>query len=154
MCTNYDYNRKIFNQKLIDAGISHGSVKYRQLSQFLNDPINSPYLQIYYLLCAGYLNSDDIIDKTQDLVDELEFITTGHYSYRKLFAIDFEWYQYFNANAWPTGQRRTSRGDYRRGVNQSLVDEIMKIKVGPPQLDLENAIIKQMEIKHAHVKQD
>jgi hypothetical protein len=150
MSRKHDHNRKAFNQIMIESGITHGSIRYEQLRNFLDDPVNSPYLQMYYLLCAGYLDINEIRNKTNDLVSEMDFIYNGHYSYRKLFSIDFGWYEYFKENAWPTGQRRTSRGDYRRGVDCEDVDVIMRIKKGPPTTDLETAIILQCQLKHAH----
>lgn len=134
-----------------ESGIRHGSVKYEQLRHFLNDPTNSPYLQLYYLLCAGYMDNDEVIKKTQDLIDELTFLYAGHYSYRKLFQLDGEWYEYFKENAWPTGQRRTTR-DERRGVDREEVDTIMRIKKGPPPVNLENAMIMLYHDRYKHIR--
>lgn len=150
MCgSKYDQNRLLFDQLMKESGISHGSIKYELLRNFLEDPVNSPYLQTYYLLCAGYLNVEDVREKTKDLIDELDFINNGHYSYRKLFTLDFGWYEYFKINAWPTGQRRLERGDRRRGVDREDVDSIMRIRTGPPPIDLETAIVVHCHEKHS-----
>ncbi len=143
---SHDYNRMQFFNIMKQYGITNGSAKYKQLSQFLYDPLNSQYLQLYYILCTGYLDIEDIQDRTADLVAEMEFstCTNGGYTYRQLFSIDQEWYNYFKENAYPLGQRRLGL-DHRRGVDKNRVDNIMKCKSGPPELPLEDAIVQECQ---------
>lgn len=143
---SHDHNRREFYNLLQRRGISHGTHKYRQLIAFLNDPVNAPYLQLYYLLCTGYLNIRDIEERTEDLLSELEFVTGHNYTYRALFRLDPEWYAFFKENAYPTGQRRC-KSDSRRGVDKIRVDSIMTLKEGPPVVTLETAIVKECQNK-------
>lgn len=143
---SYDRKRKDFQCIMKQHGITHGTTRYEQLIHFLDDPTNSPYLQSYYILCTGYLSNKEIHQRVQDLVAELEFTTEDNYSYRKLFDIDNEWYPYFKENAYPSGQRRSSY-DKRRGVDKSHIDRIMVRRRGPPVIPLEDAIVKECELK-------
>jgi hypothetical protein len=138
-----DHNRIRFINILRQYGITYDSEKYKKLSEFLYNPINSQYLQLYYLLCTGYLEGGDIEAKTIDLISELDFATNGGYTYRQLFDIDKEWYSFFKENAYPLGQRKVM--DRRRGVDKVRVDNIMACKRGPPELPLEEAIVKECQ---------
>lgn len=143
----HDRNRKYFSQVMRDNGIIHGTVAYEHLRHFLDDSDNSPYLQLYYNLCTGYFDIKEIDAMTMDLINELNFIYTEcNYSYRKLFNLDPEWYDYFKENAWPTGQRKCQ--DRRRGVDREQIDDIMRIRTGPPRIELEKAIVLQCQKRY------
>lgn len=147
MNRRYDKSRKSFDNIMKDNGIRHGTIKYEQLRHFLDDPANSPYLQLYYNLCTGYMDPSEVSERAQDLVTELEFVYGGNYSYRKLFSLDEHWYEYFKENAWPCGARKEH--DRRRGVDREQVDHIMRIKSGPPPITLERAIVLQCEKRYS-----
>lgn len=141
---SHDQSRLEFHNVLKNHGITNGTDDYQRLINFLEDPANSQYLQLYYILCTGYLPAEEVTQRTVDLIKEMRFICSGNYSYRHLFHIHPDWYQYFKENAYPCGQRRI-HCDLRRGVDKDRVDRIMKIQGGPPETDLETAIVKECQ---------
>lgn len=134
-----DRNRYYFNTILKEHGVTNGSALHSKLSDFLIHPANSYYLQHYFLLCTGFLDKEEIDNRTCDLISELKFLMDDNYTYRYLFHKDPEWYEFYRENAYPTGDRRNLE-DPRRGVCKKIADIIMDYKNGPPPLEsLEDA---------------
>lgn len=145
---NYDKNRKLIYKLMKEYGIHNGSEKYKRLFTFLLNENNAVYLQLYLIICSGYMSVKEVIPRLEDLVAELEFTRDG-YTYRDLFNMDSDWSDYFKENAYPypSGQRK-SKSDKRRGVDREYVDFIMSVKKGPPPVDLEQAICNACKLRY------
>lgn len=142
---NYDKNRLLIFNKLKELNLTYNSVKSHQLYEFLLEPINANYLQTFLIIASGYLHYQYAIPRLIDIVKEIEFINNGNYPYRYLFDISPLWIDYFKENAYPNGQRKLTN-DSRRGVDKDVVDKIMVIQKGPPELDLDTAMIEALHI--------
>lgn len=130
-----DHSRLLFSRMMKEEGVDQLGYKYFDFVLFLSDPLNGYYLQLYYLLLSGYMNEQDVLERGRELLDEFSYEGC---SYRYLFSLDFGWYEYYKENAWASGLRRLRES--RRGVCKEEVMRIMRIKRGPPELDLESAI--------------
>ena len=122
------------------AGICFNNDMYHKLFSFLSEPCNSIYLQSYLIMCSGHMKAKEIAPRLKEILDEIEFIDRGHYTFRKLFTIDQEWCEFFKENAYPhpSGQRHVD--ERRRGVDKLYVDEIMELKYGNPPRSMDEAI--------------
>lgn len=139
---DYDSNRKKINKILKMYNIHNTSEKYNDFVTFILKPENSIYLQSFMIICSGFLPVEEVKKRLDDMIIEMKFIDEGNYTFRELFNIDKEWEEYFKENAYPnpSGQRREY--EKRRGVNKEYVDDIMKLKNGPPKIPMEKAIYK------------
>lgn len=146
--SNYDTNRLRIQKLLKEFGIDNLSNKHVRFKEFILHPNNTIYLQLYLIICSGYMDYKEAVIRLRDLIAEMDFKKDG-YTYRDIFNMDQEWVDYFKENAYPypSGQRR-SESDARRGVDKAYVDFIMSVKKGPPSLNLDDAIIKACEIKY------
>lgn len=151
-----DRNRVLIYELLHQSGISVGTEKYREFSIFLNDPANTNYLQLFFILCSGYFSFAEAYERLTDMIKELEF-QQNNYSYSQLFMLNKEWYEFFKENAYPTGQRRREL-DIRRGVDKSYVDDIIILnqKLGLPLDDsihwITHLKIKMIVSENDHIK--
>lgn len=133
--------RQLFINVFQSHGFVQGTELYTRLYEFLTDPVNSIYLQSYFVMSSGLLDDKDLSSRISDLAAELRFVLDGGYSYRKLYSLDHCWYEFFRENTYPCGGRRDTT-DYRRGVDKDKVDRIMTIRHGPPYVSLDTAILQ------------
>jgi hypothetical protein len=143
MTSKYDKNRLKIGELMKTFGIDNMSPGHKKFCQFILDPINSIYLQDFFIICSGYMSFQEAKTKLLEILDIICFKNTG-YTYRDIFFIDREWEEFYKENAYPfpSGQRKSPHTDPRRGVDKDKMDQIMKIKRGPPEIDLEQAILQ------------
>lgn len=141
-------NLKKIKNVMKRMNIDNFSGMHCTLRDFLLDPKNSVYLQSFMIICSGYMDLSECETRLSEIIKDIEFKMAGGYTYRDLFYMDPDWGEYFKENAYPfpSGQRK-STNDVRRGVDKAYVDEIMKIKEGPPPKNLDEAILEACEIK-------
>lgn len=149
--SKHDRNRRKIQKLIKSLGIDNFSEDHRLFGGFLLDPRNCIHLQIYFIICSGYMKVKDAKERLLEMISEMRFRVAGGYTYRDIFNMDPEWQEFFSENAFPhpSGQRR-DRTDMRMGVDKKHVDEIMAIKIGPPSRCLQEAIVESCM---AHLKE-
>lgn len=118
-------------QRILQSnGLYHNSVRRCLFDNFL---LHHPhYLQQFLIL--PYLAPKWQRVSLKRIIKVFEFTLRGGMTWRRMFVIHPDWYNFFMENAYPTGE---SRGDARHGVCAERVNCVMRHYKG----DLEDAIV-------------
>jgi len=151
--TDWDRNRKAFKQLMLNSGLYSNNIRRLLFDNFLTAAENSVYLQLYYLLCSGYVAGTELKQKFQQLTRAFDFVISGNYIYTTLFKLDPAWREFFKENAYPSGQNRLS--EKRLGVDRHHVDRVHRIKNTGEGCNLEDAIVidcqRKLEVQNVEI---
>lgn len=122
---NYDSTRqKIFNI-LKKHNLTVSQDNHVNFYKFIEESYNIMYYQKYIVLCCGLYDEDESLTILNKIIDRY-YKGIHMYSFKKLFKIDSEWYDFFKENTDIDGN--TKPGEERMGVDKDYVDDIIIIK--------------------------
>lgn len=139
-CIDHDKNRLYMKDELARRKLSFDTDKerYIRFTDFLLDPALTHHLQTYILLCGGFYNREETIQRLTEIISDFEFTMKDGYTFGQIFNRTEEWYDFYKENAYPTGQLK--KGEARRGVTKKYVDDIMTLH-DRLNISLEQAIV-------------